>query len=206
MAEARSKIVRIKRTDDAQRIVYGEVYAPYVLDTYGEFMLPDDIEQMAHKFMQLPDLSKVIDTNHDNVPNGSYPVESYIARKGDPVFTEGAWVMGVKVPNDDIWGKVQRGELNGFSFQALVQPVEMEIEYSVIRDHVGKTYMSDATATVEPHDHVFYVEVDEKGSIIGGWTDEGPDGVAHQIIRGSRTQYANGHNHRFSLLGDGDEE
>jgi hypothetical protein len=205
MAEARSKIVRIKRTDAAQRIVYGEVYAPNVLDTYGEFMIPEDIEQMCHRFMALPDLSKVIDTNHDNVPNGSYPVESYIARKGDPVFTEGAWVMGVKVPSDDIWGKVERGELNGFSFQALVQPVEMDIEYTVIRDHVGVTYKSD-TPGHDDHEHVFYVEVDDKGSIIGGWTDEGPDGVVHQIMRGSRTQYANGHLHRFSLLGDGDEE
>lgn len=196
MAEARSKIVKVKKTDDDKRIIYGEVYAPYVLDTYAEFMLPEDIEMMAHKAMT-KDLSKFIDTNHDNKPNGSYPVESFIARKGDPDFKEGAWVLGVKVVRDDIWEKVKSGELNGFSFQALVHTVEMEIEYVTIRDHVGVTYKSDQEG--HDHEHVFYVEVDEKGTIIGGWTDEGPDGYAHRIVRGSVTQYANGHNHRFSL-------
>jgi hypothetical protein len=197
MAEVRTKTIRIKKTDEAKRIVYGEVYAPFVLDTYGEFMLPDDVETMAHKAMQR-DLTTFIDTNHDNKPNGSYPVESFVARAGDPDFKEGAWVMGIKVVRDDIWAKCLSGELNGFSFQAMVLPVEMEIEYSTIRDHVGLTYKSDAPGH-EDHEHVYYVEVDDKGTIIGGWTDEGPDGFAHQIIRGSVTQYANGHNHRFSL-------
>jgi hypothetical protein len=64
--------VPIKKTDGEKQIVYGEVYAPYILDTYGEFMTPEDIEVMAHRFMQL-DLSKVIDTQHDNQPNGSFP-------------------------------------------------------------------------------------------------------------------------------------
>ncbi|AHC30437.1 protease [Rhizobium phage vB_RleS_L338C] len=197
MAEARSKIVRIKKTDDDKRIIYGEVYAPYVLDTYAEFMLPDDIVEMAHKSLT-KDLAAFIDTNHDQTANGSYPVESFIARKGDPDFKEGAWVMGVKVVRDDVWAKVKKGELNGFSFQALVIPKEMDIEYVTIRDHVGTTYKAEQ-AGHEDHEHVFYVEVDDKGTIIGGWTDEGPDGVAHQIIRGSVTQMANGHNHRFSL-------
>ncbi|QIG76081.1 DNA methyltransferase/prohead protease protein [Rhizobium phage RHph_I4] len=197
MAEARSKIVRVKKIDGAQRIIYGEVYAPYVLDTYGEFMLPEDIVEMAHKTMT-KNLAEFIDTNHDQKANGSYPVESFIARKGDPDFKEGSWVMGVKVVRDDIWEKVERGELNGFSFQALVKPVEMTIDYVTIRDHVGVTYKAVQDGH-DDHEHVFYVEVDDKGSIIGGWTDEGPDGVAHQIIRGSVTQMANGHNHRFSL-------
>lgn len=196
MAEARSKVVKIKRTDDEERIIYGEVYAPYVLDTYQEFMLPEDVKTLAHKTMQ-KDLSQLIDTNHDEKPNGSYPVESFIARAGDPDFVEGAWVMGVKVVSDDIWKKVKSGELNGFSFQALVKPVEMDIEYSVVRDHVGETYKSDNDDT-DDHTHVFYVEVDEKGTVIGGWTDE-VNGHSHKIIRGSVTQFADGHAHRFSL-------
>jgi len=194
MAEARTKVVKIKRTDDDQRIIYGEVYAPHVLDTYGEFMLPEDIKDMAHKFMRL-DLGAVIDTHHDEKANGSYPIESFIARKGDPDYVEGAWVLGVKVVEDDVWKKVKSGEINGFSFQALVRTVEMDIEFSVIRDHVGVTYKSGD----DDHEHTFYVEVDQQGSIIGGWTDEGPDGVAHQIVRGSVTQVANGHSHRFTL-------
>lgn len=178
--------------DEEKRIVYGEVYAPYRLDTYGEFMLPDDIEVMAHRFMQLP-LAQTIDTQHDNVPNGSYPVESFIVRDGDPDFTPGTWVLGVKVPDDRTWEAVKDGKLNGYSFEAMVVPVEYEIEYVVMRDHVG---------SVEPamdHSHAYYVEVDADGQVVGGWTSPGPDGHVHQIKRASLTEKADGHTHRFFL-------
>lgn len=84
-------------------------------------MTAEDIKKLAHRALKL-DLAVIIDTQHDNVPNGSYPVESFIARSGDPDYTEGAWVMGVKVPDDATWEKVLKGELNGFSFEAMVTP------------------------------------------------------------------------------------
>lgn len=191
MSEVREKFVKIKRVDDDQRIVYGEVYAPFVLDTYGEFMLPNDIVKMAHDFLTL-DLKSVIDTHHDNVPNGSYPVESFVARKNDPDYTDGAWVLGVKVPSDTVWKDIKDGKINGFSFEAMVHAVDMEIEFLVVRDHVGETYETDG------HAHVFYVEVNEDGVIIGGYTDE-VDGHSHKIVRGSVTMPAAGHTHRLSL-------
>ncbi|MGH8562760.1 MAG: XkdF-like putative serine protease domain-containing protein [Gammaproteobacteria bacterium] len=40
--------VRIKRVDEAKRIVFGEVYTPNLLDTYSDFMSAEDIELMAH--------------------------------------------------------------------------------------------------------------------------------------------------------------
>jgi hypothetical protein len=184
--------VAIKKVNAAKQIVYGEVYAPYVLDTWGEFMTPEDIETMAHRAMQL-DPSKLIDTQHDNLPNGSYPVETFIARDGDPDFTPGAWVMGVKVA-DTLWPSVLSGKLNGFSFQALVRPVEMEITYEVMRDHVGET----ATGLDTDHTHTYFVQVDDDGQVIGGKTDE-VDGHSHTIVKASVTETAAGHSHRFFL-------
>lgn len=190
--EQTSRVVRIKRIDTLKRIVYGEVYAPYVLDTYAEFMYPDDIEKMAHRFMRL-DLSKTIDTSHDNVPNGSYPVETFIAREGDPDYTPGAWVMGVKIEGEDTWQRVLRGELNGFSFQSLVVPKLVEVVYEVIRDHVGET-----EPAADDHTHTYFVTLDEQGLVVGGYTDN-VDGHSHRIGRASVTAEAEGHNHRFFL-------
>lgn len=190
--EAVSRQVTIKRIDEEKRVVYGEVYAPYVLDTYGEFMTPDDIELMAHRFLRL-DLSTVIDTQHDNVPNGSFPVESFVAREGDPIYTPGAWVLGVKVPDDGVWQAVKSGVLNGFSFQSLVRPRDVEVVYSVVRDHMGETEPVD-----DGHQHVYFVQVDEMGKVIGGRTNE-VDGHSHEIRRASVTDVAAAHSHRFFL-------
>jgi len=184
--------VAIKRINKAKQIVYGEVYAPNVLDTWGEFMLADDIEMMAHRFMRL-DVTKAIDTQHDNEPNGSFPVETFIARDGDPDYTPGAWVMGVKV-SDERWPDVLDGKLNAFSFQSLVRPVDMEIEYEVIRDHVGSTAMGLDT----DHTHVYFVQVGEDGQVVGGKTDE-VDGHSHIITKASITDITAGHSHRFFL-------
>jgi hypothetical protein len=189
--EIQSRIVTIKRMDEEQQVVYGEVYAPNVLDTYGEFMTADDIETMAHRFMRL-DLRSVIDTNHDMQPNGSYPVESYIAQEGDPYYTAGAWVLGVKIVDDAVWTAVKSGELNGFSFQSLVKPKQVDVVYTVLRDHVG------ATEASEDHQHTYFVQLDEGGNVVGGQTDN-VMGHDHTIRRASVTELSAGHSHRFFL-------
>lgn len=190
---ARGKIARIKRVDEAKRIVYGEVYAPWEIDTYGEFMTPDDIEIMAERFMRL-DLANVIDTNHDNEPNGSYPVQSFIARADDPDFGEGSWVLGVKVPEDEIWDMVVRGELNAFSFEAMVKAVDVEVQLSVFRDHVGAT----EPGGIDGHMHMFFVQLNPDGQVVGGQTSF-DEGHRHKILRASITQVSGGHLHRYFL-------
>jgi hypothetical protein len=192
--EQRKQIVRIKKVDEDRRIVYGEVYAPMQLDSHGEFMLAEDIETMAHRFLTLDNLAAKIDTNHDNVPNGSYPIESFIAREGDPDYTPGAWVLGVKITDDLVWGKVKSGELNGYSFQSLVKPVEMEVTYEVIRDHVGETEADKD----DDHRHVYFVQMGEDGRVVRGWTSE-VNGHRHKVLHGTATAFELGHAHRFFL-------
>lgn len=187
-------VVRIARIDEARRIVFGMVYEPMVLDTYAEYMLAGDIETMCHRFAQLT-LGETIDTNHDNVPNGSYPVESFIARQGDPDFPAGSWVLGVKVPDDHLWRQILKGELNGFSFEALVKPVDTKVTIKTVRDHVGHTEKAD-----DDHQHTYFVQVNEHGRVVRGWTSEA-GGHTHNIKRGSSTDPAgpDGHTHRFFI-------
>lgn len=187
---AKTSLTKIIKSDEDRQIIYGEVYAPNRLDTHGEMMLAEDIETMAHRFMRL-DLTKAIDTNHNNVPVAAYPIESFIAREGDPDYTPGAWVMGVKIEDPELWADIKAGRYNGFSFEAYVVPVEAEVEVEVVRDHVGKT---EANAD---HDHYYFVQLDEDGRVIQGRTSKAADGHYHEIVRNSVTKVASRHLHRF---------
>ena len=196
-AQVRQHVVRITRTDEDQHLIFGEVYAPNVLDTYCEFVTHEDLETMCHRFAEL-NLGEVIDTNHDNIPNGSHPVESFIARTGDPDFTPGAWVLGVKVHDAHIWAQIKKGELNGFSFEALVHPQDVMVTMRQNRDLVGMVEKTD-------HDHLFFLHVNEQGRVVKGHTskDADADGIEHdhRIRHGSMTE-AGGevrHTHRFFL-------
>jgi hypothetical protein len=187
---SKTSLTKIVRSDDDRQIIYGEVYAPNRLDTYGEMMVAEDIELMAHRFMRL-DLTKSIDVKHDNKPIEAYPVESFIAREGDPDYTAGAWVMGVKVEDAEVWSDIKAGNLNGFSFQAMVTPVQRTVEIEVVRDQVGKTEQND------DHEHYYFVQLDENGKVVKGRTSKAADGHWHEIKRGSVTEKTDSHNHRF---------
>lgn len=184
-------LVKITKTDAEKRIVYGEVYPPLTLDAHGEFMFPEDVELMAHRFMSL-DLKQSIDQEHDNVATGSYPVESFIAREGDPDFTPGAWVMGTKIDSDEVWARVQAGDLNTYSFEAMVRPLKVEIEVDAVRDRICMSSETDG------HEHVVYVQCDDLGRVVRGWTDI-VGGHSHAVFLGTATEKTGGHSHRFFL-------
>ena len=74
----------------------------------------------------------------------------------------------------------------------MVVPQEMDVTYLVVRDHVGDT--EEAIG----HDHVFIVQLDEAGKVVGGHTNE-VEGHSHVIRRASITEICADHTHRFFL-------
>lgn len=61
---------------------------------------------------------KNIDREHSFSPEDAYVAESWIVRKGDALFPdepEGAWAVGVRVGDPDLWRQLKSGELTGFS-------------------------------------------------------------------------------------------
>lgn len=181
----------IRKLDVEKQIVYGEVYAPYVVDSHGDMMLPEDVEKMAHRFMANA-ISRSIDKMHNNISQNAYPVESFIARADDPDFTEGAWVMGVKIEDAELWKEVKSGKINGFSLEAMVKTDSAEVEVDVDRVQYGSVHGNDG------HSHLFIVEVDENGKIVHGQTTKDA-GHSHEILKASATTEVNGHSHRFFL-------
>lgn len=186
--------IRILKTDGLKQIVFGEVYAPNRLDTHGMMMLAEDIETMAHRFLRDVVLTKSIDQMHDNKAVNAYPVESFIARKNDPDgYTEGAWVVGVKIEDPVIWDKVLKGDYNGFSIEVYVTKAAVAAEIMTTPHVFGET---EAEAD---HSHLFFAEINEEGRVIGGMTSKAADGHFHVIKRASATEDAGdvAHSHRY---------
>jgi hypothetical protein len=187
-------LVPFSKVDHEKQLVYGEVYVPNVIDSQGEFMTAPNIELMAHRFMSEGRVSKV-DTNHDLNDNGSIVVESFIARDGDPDFIFGSWVVGVHIPDADLWDQVKKGEINGYSMYGMAQREARLIEIELPDDGIliGHTYEND------DHIHEFFVKFDEEGNILGGETNE-VAGHKHSIKLGTATEESQDHRHRFSIM------
>lgn len=111
-----TRVVDFKKRADAKQIVFGEVYVPNDRDTDGNWMSADTIEKMAHAFLHEARMQQ-IDRNHTGARDKGEVVESFIARKGDPDFVEGAWVVGVHVTDGEVWAQIEKGELTGFSLE-----------------------------------------------------------------------------------------
>jgi hypothetical protein len=190
--------VSIKKFDAKKQIVYGEVYVPYVPDSQGDFMTPEEIERVAHNFLK-KGLVKSVDTEHDLTPNGSVVVESFIARNNDPDFSEGSWVLGVHIPDKTHWAKAERGEIGGFSMYGTGRRVQRLVEIEIPDDGVliGKTA---ATPGDGAHEHTYALDFDKAGQFKGGHTSE-VNGHSHLIRKGTVTEPGpDGHRHRFSFV------
>lgn len=189
------KTLVIKATSEKEelQIAYAEVYAPNLPDSDTEYMDEVTIQKMAHDFMREMG-QKNIDKNHNNEIQNACVVESFIARKGDPDFIPGAWVVGVHIPDKELWAQVKKGEINGFSIEALVtkEPGILEIDIPPIVS--GRTFKHD-----DGHEHQFFVSYDPDGKFLGGKTSIS-NGHYHEIRRGTATEVQDGHNHRFSYL------
>lgn len=183
---------QLRKFDDELQIVYGEVYAPNVPDAHGDFMTEVEVRKMAHKFMEKQNMGAV-DTNHDNVENKSVVVESFIARPDDPVYIADAWCVGVHVPDAAVWKKIKSGELNGFSFEAMVRSKDHFIEIEVPDEIIGVTQKHD------DHDHTYMVKFDDEGNFLGGKTNT-VNGHFHEIIKGTVTEKSQMHAHRYSFM------
>lgn len=189
----------LRKADDEKQIVWAEVYVPNVPDSQGDVAGKDEVERMAYGFMQ-KGITDQINIEHDGKPCGAYAVECFIARKNDPDgFIEGAWVLGVHIPNPDVWQMVKTGELNGFSFEGIGFKKNTTVLMDVPSELKGQTAMAKVDGLGD-HTHDFVVHYGPSGEFLGGYTTPAEDGHYHMIRKGTATDEAVGHSHRFSFV------
>lgn len=198
----RSSEVEVAEADDGirlfmrdaegyERVVFAELIIPDVLNTYGDLHTRESVKEFAYGFMLT---GFGIDVEHDEIDRPSLSVvESFIAREGDPDFIEGSWVMGVHVGDDDLWGQVCSGTLNGFSYQGWVSGLWVEVAVS---DQVTR-YGTTQPDMYDGHTHGFFVLLTAEGSVIGGGTTSS-EGHIHVISNHTFTQETENHIHIFN--------
>ena len=95
--DARAATFNITKTDDERMVAYGIVYAPDQPDAHGDTADAQTIRRAAYQFMREERVHNV-DTEHSFNNNGmAYVAESWLVRKGDPMFgdePEDAWGRG----------------------------------------------------------------------------------------------------------------
>jgi len=197
--EPAGQFVKIEKTDKLNKIVKGIVYTAGDIDTDGETMTPDTVQKACWEFLALRK-EKNIDIQHDWQESGCYVVESYMTEKGDPNFAENSWIMAVKC-TDEIFEKVENGELNGFSFGGYSQKYAQKVLMEVAKQIMGKTAENMNKDVIPPHSHNFIIWYNNKGQIEKGSTDS-VEGHTHTITLGTSTDTTLGHSHRVDINED----
>lgn len=106
--------------DRAKRMVYGIVYRPYSVDTEKTWATPETIAEACKRFME-ECRTQHADVEHDyNANHDVFVVENWIVKKEGDAFWKtpeyvDSWAMGVHVRSDEIWEKVESGEITGLS-------------------------------------------------------------------------------------------
>ncbi len=193
----------IVRDDGAEweRIVMAEVLIPDVPNVFGDINTRGAIRECMEAFALH---GYIIDLEHDNVDIRNakvFVVESFIARKGDPDFIEGAWVVGMKIVDDQIWQDILEGRINGYSFEALCDM------FPVLFQNLRPRVVSGTTSPdpFDGHTHAYTVVLNAINRPIAGGTGE-TNAHTHTISTHTVTDAAkNGlfgtdHVHRYQVI------
>lgn len=179
--------------DGFERVVLAEVLIPDTLNVYADYHTKESVKQFAYTFSES---GFGIDINHSNIDRTGplLVVESFIAREGDPTFIEGSWVVGILIRDDDIWNDVLSGSINGFSYESLVQFVQVIIDIPIPKVITGVTEPD----IYDNHTHKYTVIVDDDGRVVSGGTDVVND-HDHLITVHTSTEMSQSHRHIFNV-------
>ncbi len=156
---------RILKADIEKHFVTGVVYEPMVEDTDGNYMTEEEITKAAHWFMKN---AGDADIQHCfEKAEGVEVVESYVAKcdmeiEGQPV-KKGTWLMTMEVTDTNVWERIEKGEITGFSMGGKGAYSEADVDISnpdnPIEKAGGKKGILKALASM------FGMDVIEKGAV-----------------------------------------
>lgn len=119
--------VDILKADEEKRLVYGAVLVPNKVDSQDDRVSEEEVEKAAHGYLvrKLSQQSSALDEQHQTELSieKARPVESYVLLEtmtlGEKELPKGTWVLVTHVPDDELWGKIKKKEINGFSIRGI---------------------------------------------------------------------------------------
>ena len=162
---------RIVKADEDKHYVTGIVYEPMTEDTDGNYMTEVEITKAAHWFMKndgKPDIQHCFE-KADNVEI----VESYVAKSDMEIegqqIKKGTWLMTMEVADDDVWGKIEKGEITGFSMGGTgnysTEDVDLSDPDNSVEKNQKKGIMKAVVDAVSKALHLDSTDVIEKGAV-----------------------------------------
>lgn len=126
-------VVRICKTADEQRMVYGVAIEPDVKDLHGEVISEETCRQAAHDYMRD---HGGINVEHPGLDGYNPHVDAVVVESvimpcdvadwhGSPV-RKGAWVVGIHVPSEAVWKSAKAGKFGGLSIEGTALRVPAE--------------------------------------------------------------------------------
>lgn len=194
IANHAGRLVVRKDSSQWEQVVFAEVIVPEMANVYGDYWTEDAIKDAAYMYARK---GFKIDLEHDNVDISDKVtvVEFFIVRDNDPDFIKGSWVVGMHIEDDAIWQAVLSGEVNGYSYEAMVEPMPA----TLVTTDDGVRQGTTEPDTTDGHTHDFIVLVGSDNRPIDGGTTEN-NGHSHQISVSTVTDEAQGHVHRYNLV------
>ncbi|MFH0822771.1 MAG: XkdF-like putative serine protease domain-containing protein [Pseudomonadota bacterium] len=180
-----------------KKTVTGVVYAPLMVDTDGEAMDSAEIERMAHRFLADGKTDR-IDVFHNGCPVQAAIVESFISGAENPDFPTGAWVVTMKINDDNLWTRIKKGEINGFSWAGTAVPSPRSVPVSHPVKAEGTVEPSTDAGLIAPQDHALELLFDEQARIIPTFTEEAV-GHRHRVVGATATESTIDHAHRMVI-------
>ena len=137
---ARNRNQKFAIESEEKRIVVGPAMVPDLRifrkdknnNPYHVFFSEDTIRMIAEKYMRF----KYVDNNDEN-HNGKalkdvYVIESWIKEDDNDKSTKygyeslpvGTWFVSMKIRSDEVWQKIKRGELRGYSVSGYFEEIE----------------------------------------------------------------------------------
>lgn len=187
---AQKQPMNFKIQSEEKRMLFGvalradfDIYRSYGEEEFYINFDKDAVRRLMTKFMK-NHYQQSFTTDHMDFAQGLTVVESWIVEdvendKANAIglenFSEGSWIIGVKVDDDEMWQSVKEGKWSGFSVEAFVDLKEIakeinnnkhiksemakkEVKMDEILENI-KSIISDAIGEAEGEDSTVQEEV-----------------------------------------------
>lgn len=191
IALSKQKPINFKIHNEERRIIYGcalradfPIYRIYGKEEFNLVFDKGTVRRLMTKFMK-EHLNSNFTVDHLDFASGLTVVESWLVEDvendkakalGLTDFSEGSWMVGVKVDDDEIWTSIKDGRWHGFSVEAFVDMEEVEKQV-IENNKINKdTEMNKKTQKVET------VLGKIKTILMGALNEEDVEAVVEEVV------------------------
>lgn len=163
----------ILKSEAETHYITGIVYEPMVEDTDKNYMTAAEIAKAEKYFTEN---SGSIDIQHSfETEENVSVVESWITKcdcsiNGKEV-KKGTWLMTIKVEDDDIWDKVEKGEITGFSMGGVGKYSDEDVDLSDITDDETSVEKAEKKSLFVKLANAFGYDCVKKGEVADRFTE-----------------------------------